>query len=208
LGGPGGDWQNLTPLFQNANGEHERSFENKAKNHVNDDKKQASSFTVRAIYGRSISPWVNKIRDPEDETKPTGLHDSENLVQIANILEAEMMVPTSLECSVDLVKDDGSVQSESIPISNDISYGQLGHYRTDGIARTDFNLTTIVKNAGIDNEAASISALRVLHGVGPVIAGKIYQKVKDESTITNYLDQIGITKKRLELLNPAVRIVQ
>ncbi|WP_425636490.1 eCIS core domain-containing protein [Algoriphagus yeomjeoni] len=206
LGGPGNDWQNLTPLFQNANADHERRFESRAKEHVNDDKKQASNFSVRAVYGRSISPWVSQIRDPEDDTWPTGLNQSEDLSQIANILEAEMMVPTSLECSIDLIQDDGSIQNVVVPIPNDISYGQLSHYRTDGVARTDFNLTATVISAS--NDAAALSALQALSGVGPVTAGKILERVKNNQRITNYLSQIGITKKRLEMLNPTKRIVQ
>ncbi|PZX49867.1 eCIS core domain-containing protein [Algoriphagus chordae] len=206
VGGPGNDWQNLTPLFQNANADHERNFENLVKTHVNDDKEQASNFSVRAIYGRTISPWVDQIRDPNDDTQPTGLHANEDLNQIANILEAEMMVPTRLECSIDLVQEDGTIRNERTPIPNDISYGQLAHYRTDGIAKTDFNLTSTVVNAG--NDSAAISALRVLNGVGPVIAGKIVERVNNNQRITNYLNQIGITKKRLEMLNPTTRIVQ
>ncbi|RAI84845.1 eCIS core domain-containing protein [Algoriphagus yeomjeoni] len=206
LGGPGNDWQNLTPLFQNANADHERRFESRAKEHVNDDKKQASNFAVRAVYGRSISPWVAQIRDSEDDTWPTGLNQSEDLSQIANILEAEMMVPTSLECSIDLIQDDGSIQNVVVPIPNDISYGQLSHYRTDGVARTDFNLTATVTSAS--NDAAALSALQVLSGVGPVTAGKILERVNNNQRITNYLSQIGITKKRLEMLNPTKRIVQ
>lgn len=206
LGGPGNDWQNLTPLFQNANADHERRFESRAKEHVNDNGKQASNFTVRAIYGRTISPWVAQIRDPEDDTWPTGLNQNEDLTQIANILEAEMMVPTSLECSIDLIQDDGTVRNVSVPVPNEISYGELSHYHTDGVARTDFNLTTTVQGAA--NDEAAIAALRALRGIGPVIAGKILERVKNNQRITNYLAQIGITKKRLEMLNPTKRIVQ
>ncbi|WP_439488092.1 eCIS core domain-containing protein [Algoriphagus sp.] len=206
LGGPGNDWQNLTPLFQNANADHERRFESLAKEHVNDNKKQAANFAVRAIYGRSISPWVAQIRDPDDDNWPTGLNQNEDLTQIANILEAEMMVPTSLECSVDLIQDDGTTRRENVPIPNDISYGQLSHYSTDGIARTDFNLTATVTSAS--NDDAALNALQALRGVGPVIAGRILTRVKNNQRITNYLGQIGITKKRIEMLNPTKRIVQ
>lgn len=206
LGGPGNDWQNLTPLFQNANAAHERNFESIAKTHVNENKKQATNFQVRAIYGRSLSPFVAQIRDLDNDNWPTGLHADEDQNQIANILEAEMMVPTSLECSIGLIQEDGSTREVSVPISNEINYGQLAHYRTDGVARVDFNLTSTVKNAS--NNPAAISALRTLNGVGPIIAEKIRARVENEQRITNYQTQIGITKKRLERLNPTLRIVQ
>jgi hypothetical protein len=206
LGGPGNDWQNLTPLFQNANANHERQFESLVKEHVNDDKKQASNFSVRAIYGRSISPWVAKIRDPNDDTWPTGLDRNENLGQIANILESELMVPTSLECSADLIQDDGSIVPIRVPISNDISYGQLSQYKTEGIAKTEFNLTSIVNNSSENSDA--ISALTALNGINSTIASNIIERIQSGKRITNYLAQIGITKKSLELQNPTKLIVQ
>lgn len=206
LGGPGNDWQNLTPLFQNANANHERQFESLVKEHVNDDKKQASNFSVRAIYGRSISPWVAKIRDPNDDTWPTGLDRNESLGQIANILESELMVPTSLECSADLIQDDGSIVPIRVPISNDISYGQLSQYKTEGIAKTEFNLTSIVNNSSENSDA--ISALTALNGIDSTIASKIIERIQSGKRITNYLAQIGITKKSLELQNPTKLIVQ
>jgi phage-related protein len=214
VGGPGNDWQNLTPLFQNANSEHERRFENLVKTQVNTDKKQASNFAVRAVYGRTISPWVAIIRDMDNDAVLTGLDDSEDPMQIADILEAEMMVPTSLECSVDLIQDDGSIRSESEPISNDISYGQLNQYKTDGAPRVPFNLTSTVQNAkngatdAASGDARAISALRELNGIGPVMARRIVDRVTNGQRITNYLGQIGITKKRIETLNRRYKIVQ
>jgi hypothetical protein len=213
IGGPGNDWQNLTPLFQNANADHESRFESLVKTQVNTDKKQASNFAVRAVYGRTISPWVAIIRDLDNDTVLTGLDDSEDPMQIADILEAEMMVPTSLECSVDLIQDDGSTRSESEPIANDISYGQLNQYKTDGVPRAPFNLTSTVRNAknGATDAAAdarAMAAIRVLNGIGPVMARRIVDRVTNEQRITNYLGQIGITKKRIEALNPRYKIVQ
>jgi hypothetical protein len=135
-------------------------------------------------------------------------------MQIADILEAEMMVPTSLECSVDLIQDDGSTRSESETIPNDISYGQLNQYKTDGVPRVPFNLTSTVRNAkngatdAAAGDARAVAALRALNGIGPVMARRIVDRVTNEQQITNYLGQIGITKKRIEILNPRYRIVQ
>ena len=211
IGGPGNDWQNLTPLFQNANGDHERRFESRVKDHV-EDGKNVSNFSVEAIYGRTISPWVAKIQDPNDDDWPTGLDASENLDRIGEILQAEVSVPTQLTCSAELVNTDGSttpVPETTIP--NDISYptsvsSSFADYKTGASPRSPFNLTTTVRGAADD--AAAIRALKSLNGVGDTIAGYILERVKNNQRITNYYDQIGISKKTLERRNPTLRITQ
>lgn len=210
IGGPGNDWQNLTPLFQNANGDHERRFESRVKDHV-EGGKYVSNFSVEAIYGRSISPWVAKIQDPNDDDWPNGLDASENLDRIGEILEAEVSVPTQLTCNAELVNTDGSTSPVPATIPNDISYptsisSSFADYKTGTSPRTPFNLTTTVR--GTADDAAAIRALKSLSGVGDTIAGYILNRVKNNQRITNYYEQIGISKKVLERRNPRLRITQ
>ncbi|MCF0039784.1 eCIS core domain-containing protein [Dyadobacter fanqingshengii] len=210
IGGPGNDWQNLTPLFQNANGDHERGFESHVKDHI-ESGKNVSNFSVEAIYGRSISPWVAKIQDPNDDDWPTGLDSSENLDKIGAILQAEVSVPTRLSCFAELVNTDGSTRSVPAPIANDISYptsisSSFADYKTGASPKTAFNLTTTVNSAADD--AAAIRSLKSLNGVGDTIAGYIVERIKNNQRITNYYDQIGISKKTLERRNPGLRITQ
>ena len=55
---------------------------------------------------------------------------------------------------------------------------------------------------------AVIRALKTLNGVGDTIAGYILERIKNNQRITNYYDQIGISKKTLERRNPGLRITQ
>lgn len=210
IGGPGNDWQNLTPLFQNANGDHEKRFESHVKDHV-ESGKNVNNFSVQAIYGRTISPWVAKIQDPNDDDWPNGLDPSEDRDKIGEILQAEVSVPTKLTCSAELVNTDGSTRSVPATIPNDISYptsvsSSFADYKTGASPRTPFNLTTTVRGAA--NDAAAIRALKSLNGVGDTIAGYILERVKTNQRITNYYDQIGISKKTLERRNLRLRITQ
>lgn len=206
LGGPGNNWDNLTPLFQDANGQHERKFESKVKDEVNGGK-QIRNFRVVAIYGRSASGFIASLRDVDDDSLPPGLDPSYDPLLVADLLEAETFVPTSLDCSAEVLDNSGGVvQRINEPIVNDINYGQMSSYSLTATPRTDFSLSEQVNNA--PNKRAAINNLKVLNGVGDVIAGKIYDRVKDGRAITNYLRQIRISKKRLERLNPTKRIRQ
>jgi hypothetical protein len=210
IGGPGNDWQNLTPLFQNANGDHERRFESHVKDHV-EDGNSVSNFSVEAVYGRTPSPWIAKIQDPNDDDWPNGLDTSEDRDLIGEILQAEVFVPTQLTCSAELVNTDGTTRAVPATIPNDISYptsvsSSFADYKTGAAPRTPFNLTTTVRSAADD--AAAIRALKTLNGVGDTIAGYILARIKNNQRITNYYDQIGISKKTLERRNRHLLITQ
>jgi hypothetical protein len=67
-------------------------------------------------------------------------------------------------------------------------------------------LTSIVNNSSENSDA--ISALTALNGINSTIASNIIERIQSGKRITNYLAQIGITKKSLELQNPTKLIVQ
>ncbi len=89
LGGPGNDWRNLTPLTQYANTQdHEPNFERFAKDAVNVNNKTID-FVVNARYGTHSGLQTGKVAD----LRATG--DT----VLADVIEAETKVPTTLDCS-------------------------------------------------------------------------------------------------------------
>ena len=205
LGGPGNDWRNLTPLFQNANRKHESDFESKVKTAVSKDEK-IENFRVQAIYGRSPSGLIETLKDPNDDSIPAGMNPNYNPFVVAELLEAEAMVPNQLACNAEVLRKDGSKETVNQPVDNPIDYGNLSAYSLDIQPRTDFNLSEEVNKAS--NEADALINLMVLNGIGKERAKKIYDRVKSNKKITNYYDQINISKKYLEKLNPTKRIMQ
>jgi len=93
LGGPGDDWENLTPLTSDANNRdpksHLRAFEEHVKNAVLEDGKTVD-FVVKAIYGRGVRTV--------DEAQLDNVDVSERKI-VKEIITEEQFVPTALECS-------------------------------------------------------------------------------------------------------------
>ena len=124
-----------------------------------------------------------------------------NANAIAVLLEAEVMVPTALECSAEVVHEPGK-KPEKIqlpPILNKIEYGNLGQYNLEASPKTEFNLTTVVNSAKDKN--AAIEKLMSLNGVDRPIAEKICDRIKEGK-------RLPISKKWLGKQNPDKRIVR
>jgi hypothetical protein len=207
LGGPGNDWRNLTPLFQNVNANHESRFESTLKTALASDK-TIEKFSVQAVYGRSASPYISSLRDMNDDTLPAGFNPAHDPEVVANLLEAELKVPTRLINVAEIVDQNGARTALSVPLANDISYANLSSYNLDGRPRVDFSFTEQVTAAGGNNRDQALANLMVLNGVGPRIAGKIVDRVESGRRITNFYRQISISRKYLQKLNPDKRIRQ
>lgn len=206
LGGPGrgaDSWKNLTPLFQNANSDHERKFEGPVKRAVRGEgyarPQQVKDFQVTAHYGRSLSPHVAILEDLTSDAIPGGMDPDIDPLKMAALLRAEVNVPYKLECSAKL--EDGPPLSE--PVDNRISYGTLSSYQmTQQQSRQEFRLGEKL------NSADPIAALMALNGVDQTIAQRIVDRLSSNRRITDYYRQIGISKKQLETLNSDKRIRQ
>ena len=205
LGGPGNDWRNLSPLYQNANQDHEQRFESKVKGAV-EGARQVENLTVQAVYGRPRSGHIDTLRDETSDSLPAGLDPGQDPFKIADLLEAETHVPVAFDCSAQVMESNGEKKSIQSNIPNDIDYAALSHYSLTARSRVDFNLTTEVNRAS--DRAGALTNLRVLDGVGPRRATRIYERVKDGKRITDYYAQINISKKTLEKRNPTRRIKQ
>jgi len=203
LGGPGNDWDNLTPLFQNANSEHESQFERDVKNHINVSPNVATGVSIRAVYGRTPSSKITELRNQGD-TWPAGLDLNEKPSQIADLMEAELNVPVRLECQATLVNSGGTNVNLNVPIQNDISYGVLSEYKTLGAApRTDVNITSIVNSASSKSNALDILEEKL--GASRAICDSIYERIfVQKLRITNYSSQVGMPKRALEDINHTI----
>jgi len=97
LGGPGNDWKNLTPLFQNVNSKHRSRFENFVIN-----SNEAKNFEVAATYGRSERAMPASVVVDGKKTQSGQLSDV-NREKVRNILKAETQVPEKIVCKADNV---------------------------------------------------------------------------------------------------------
>ena len=204
LGGPGNEWKNLTPLFQNKNQEHEARFESKVKSAI-DGGGRVEGFKVQATYGRAVSPHVVTLRDETTDSLPSNMPTNADPFKLADLLEAEAMVLNELACYAKIFNKDGSQKVVDPVINNEIGYGKLGEYQLDSTSREEFNLSEKVK-AG--DETTSCANLMELRGIGQERARLIYERLSSGMRITNYYAQIKISKKTLEKMNPTKKIVQ
>lgn len=227
LGGPGSTWSNLTPLTQKANGDHKRDFENAVKQAVNgklsglpgepSDLGWMVNFRVVANYTRTVDEsLVNRLLNTDDDV---GLDDNADRAEVAKILRAEQNVPSSLDCSVDLYNKDGTAiaPAGTVPIENDISYGQLNQYQLSASSRTRYVLADNFDFISASSENASEQdirsrkvaatlALQQLNGIDESKAIAIYNAFARSGRINNYVRDIGISKQELEAANPRLRI--
>lgn len=228
LGGPGNTWSNLTALTVKANNDHKNEFENPIKSVVNKTKGDytdnhdpygtgnprgyVENFEVRAKYGRSLPKSYSQLVNYDTDDYPSNMPENINIENLIQLLKAEQYVPTKLICSAKLTKPTAEGEGEVIEslnasIPNCIHYGILSEYSLDSTPKKEFKLSTKVDEA--TDKQAAINDLSVLKGIGPVRAGKIYDRIKIKGkTITNYTKQIGISKKKLDLDNSMYNIKQ
>jgi len=208
LGGPGKDWKNLTPLYQNVNGHHEDRFEKDLKNALANGK-TIEKFEVQAIYGRTPSPQIENLKK---DGKVEGLAPTADRSVVSTLLKAELKVPTKLLVKANVIDKKGKSTSVNPgPIANDISYGKLDQYSfADTPPKTVFNLSEAVGvgRDDVDKDMAKANLIK-LTGITDDIAEKIYERVKvDKKVISNYKEQIGISKNELEIKNSRIIIKQ
>jgi len=123
LGGPGGEWSNLTPITRSANALMSARFETPVKNAVAAGRKV--HFQVTAHYGGYSHPLAG------DELDDIAKEDEREA--IAAIIRVEQTLPTSIECEAEALIDDTHPAPEAIvpeggPISNEFDDQQVNLY--------------------------------------------------------------------------------
>ena len=148
LGGTGTDWRNLAPLTQASNNRSVlsmlHSFETQAKQTV--AQSRAINLTVTARYGRPArTAEAQQLRNSGDPDGPA----------IADIIAAEVNVPTSVSCVAHTI-DPSGVRTElrRTVVENTIDT-RIEHYSLGGRPRVTVRLND------------PVAPLRTLAGVGP-----------------------------------------
>jgi hypothetical protein len=107
--GSGSTWQNLTPIAQRANQEHENRVESKVKDGVL-NKGMILDYTVDVSYGMPRKD--NLIQEIE---RTPNWNANSVLSQKHRILQAEARLPNQLRCTVKQLKPDGTDLPASDP---------------------------------------------------------------------------------------------
>lgn len=157
LGGPGNHWKNLTPLTRSANSNMSKSFEEKVKKRVLTDRRLVN-YTVTAHYGfnHPLAHQISTLAQSGDE----------EYERIAEIVDAERHIPSSLQCrseEVDLnARRVGPVAE--YPVDNRFPMHELGDYEAGGQRRVYINEMTeeqLLRLDGVDLASAKkIAAYR------------------------------------------------
>lgn len=100
--GDGGIWQNLTPIANTTNGNHERDVESKVKEAV--DKNLILHYTVEVEYGMSLKDNLLTDITAQDPNWAT----NSILSKKHKIITAEAKLPKKLKCTVKQKKADGT----------------------------------------------------------------------------------------------------
>jgi len=120
IGGPGNDWKNLTPLTQGANNRDSesmlRSFETPVKNAVAAGR-TVLNFVVTANYAANDrSADISSLETAAAAAETA--HDSaeaDRLRRVKGVVEEEQFIPQSISLSAQVLKPDGSVDSNINP---------------------------------------------------------------------------------------------
>ncbi|HVY71236.1 MAG TPA: hypothetical protein VHH73_14990, partial [Verrucomicrobiae bacterium] len=151
--GSGSTWQNLTPIAQRTNANHESQVESKVKTAVEHD--LILEYTVDVDY--AISRKAALLQAIE---QTPGWETNSVLSQKHQIIEAEARVPTQLRCTLKQIKADGT----------DLAAGEPGYdanYNISGAAGTINNEINVPQNS-LDNYYLS-SAAAVTYTAFPVL---------------------------------------
>lgn len=96
LGGPGYNFQNLTPLTRSTNSDHSKTVEEKLKTRI--AKKETLDYRVQAVYGRWPWEWpsymFNLLAAPTASLLLGGAY-----ARLAALKDAEQHIPMNLYCS-------------------------------------------------------------------------------------------------------------
>ncbi|TCJ12328.1 DUF4157 domain-containing protein [Parasulfuritortus cantonensis] len=120
IGGPGDDWKNLTPLTQGANNRDSdsmlRTFETPVKNAVAAGR-TVLNFVVTANYGSNDRSTDMAALEQDAVAAETAGNAAEagRLRRVKGVVDEEQTIPTSISLSAQVLKDDGSVDSNVNP---------------------------------------------------------------------------------------------
>ena len=157
LGGPGNTWTNLTPLTQGANNRdgdsHLHGFETPVKNAV--DAGKAVNFQVTAQYGRpDRSGDITFLRNqgnPDDDV-------------VADIIEAEMDIPTTLDCRAYEVNASGANGAAiAVHTVNNQVQTAVASYSLSPVRKVDVYLNDM-----------SEAQFKELNGIGDTLAADLF----------------------------------
>jgi len=133
--GSGSTWENLTPIAQRTNAQHEANVESKIKDAVN-TKNLIMEYSVNVDY--AMPRKDNLIQEIEHVTN---WQTNSVLNEKHKIIEAEAKLPTQMRCSAKQVKADGT----DLP-ATDPAYD--AQYNFSGVT---INNTANVSQASLDN---------------------------------------------------------
>lgn len=167
--GSGATWQNLTPIAQRTNAEHERNIESKVKTATDND--LILQYTVDVSY--NMPEKVNLVQEIENQP---GWETNSVLSQKHRILKAEAKLPMSLSCSIKQVKADGTDLPTSdstynanynvtnVPIDNarNVTQTSLNDYYL-----TSATAVTYKTYAELETDANALLAANPMHGWNP-----------------------------------------
>jgi phage-related protein len=172
LGGPGGTWDNLTPLTQAANSDHKNQFEKFAKLAVNGSEGPYSEPTPAQAQARNLKTIQFVVTARYGQTARTsdiaylraqGNPDADDK---ADILEGEQAVPAALDCAAHELLPNGnagpSVANHTVQNTID---SDLDHYSTRPTP-----LRIVYLNLMSRDELMS------LNGIGPTLADDILRE--------------------------------
>ncbi|CAA0120147.1 Uncharacterised protein [BD1-7 clade bacterium] len=208
LGGPGDTWQNLTPITGAANDDHKRNFEKIAKIAVNGTEARLSKspstasgaiedFNCIATFGRSLATAHGQLADQESEAYPAGWDEDWNASIVMRILQAEVYVPLTIECSVKYKnKLADAYTTHNYSVKNDINYGDLTKYQLVARPKTTFVIVDKI-NWEADRWQDAMAEVMKLNLIGAGRAKAIYDELKDKGQIRNFKAVSGITLRKL-----------
>ncbi|HVK54701.1 MAG TPA: DNA/RNA non-specific endonuclease, partial [Burkholderiales bacterium] len=169
--GSGTTWDNLTPISQRTNQQHERDVESKVKDAVDDN--AILEYTVDVDYTRNLARNNALIAEILRSASPSGALPPDLTIK-KEVIEAEQKLPKQLVCTVRKI-DAAGVEDASFadrrtqyPITNVVQEDTLDQYYIDG-ATFDPNaelaaLTTEARAALSANATLLWSAFRTSNG--------------------------------------------
>ena len=211
----------MTPLSQQANGDHKRDWEaglkiavngtadrilGSEKSNANKRKKAnyngyAKNVSVKPIYGRSEPASLTHLKG-DQEGDPAGWKDNWDIKTIRQLLESEKGVPRQLVCTATVKNNGGSETQHSKTIENDISYGDLTKYDLTGAPRKKVVIGNLITN--ITARDAAIAKLES-EIVGLSQTGKasaVLDRLLERKSLSSYNAVFGMTKEQLYEKNP------
>jgi len=134
IGGPGNNWQNMTPLTQGANNRDSesmlRTFETPVKNAVTAGR-TVLNFVVTANYAANdrSADLASLEADAVAADTAHNATEADRLRRVKGVIEEEQSIPQSISLSAQVLKLDGTVDSNinPAPVNNQPERGLAGY---------------------------------------------------------------------------------